>query len=235
MTLWNLKRYEVEDIMKDFVRKSMAVEEYDSTRKTYVYSVHDLQLDYLKYQLLSDSRNEVELHQRLLARYEEVCNQEYHKLPDDGYIYFYLGYHIYKSGEHHLFPKVYLDLQYIGEKIRVTGPADLLVDIKKYFDFIVSDVMGKLLVFYEYSLKRYLILYIYEAVTFINRKRNDLNLWKRFRLLLSWKGQKFMDNWMLILFKSHFRHLIYMESMNGQGNLLNRLPIDYTSNGCTNF
>lgn len=143
MTLWNLPRCEVEDIMKDFVRKSMAVEEYDSIKKTYYYSIHDLQLDYLKYQLVTDSKSEKELHQRLLERYEDVCNTQYHKLPDDGYIYFYLGYHIYKSGSHHLFPTVYLDLQFVGEKIRVTGPADLLVDIKKYLDFIVCEVCCK--------------------------------------------------------------------------------------------
>ncbi|ODN02648.1 Apoptotic protease-activating factor 1 [Orchesella cincta] len=139
MTLWNLKRYEVEDIMKDFVRKSMAVEEYDSNKKTYYYSIHDLQLDYLKYQLIADSKCEKDLHERLMNRYIEVCSSEFHKLPDDGYAFFYLGYHIYKSGFHHLFPTIYLDLQFIGEKIRVTGPADLLVDIKKYFDFIVCE------------------------------------------------------------------------------------------------
>lgn len=140
MTLWNLQRYEVEDIMKDLVRKSMAVEEYDSIKKSYYYSIHDLQLDYLKYQLLQDSKTEKDLHERLLERYVDACSNEFHKLPDDGYIYFYLGYHIYKAGSHHLFPTIYLDLQFVGEKIRVTGPADLLVDIKKYFDFIVCDV-----------------------------------------------------------------------------------------------
>lgn len=47
---------------------------------------------------------------------------------------------MYKSGNHQLFPKVYLNLLFIGQKIRITGPADLLVDIRKYHEFIVADV-----------------------------------------------------------------------------------------------
>jgi len=81
-----------------------------------------------------------ELHGKLVQRYLENCAYLFHKLPDDNYIYFYLGYHLYKSGKHHFFPEVYLNLLFIGEKIRITGPADLLVDIRKYQEFIVGDV-----------------------------------------------------------------------------------------------
>jgi hypothetical protein len=53
MTLWKMQKYEVEDIMKDFVKKSLAVEEYDYHKKCYVYSINNLLLSYLKYQLSS--------------------------------------------------------------------------------------------------------------------------------------------------------------------------------------
>lgn len=60
MTLWGKQKFEVEDIMKEFVRKSLAVEEFDPQRKCYVYFIHDLLLDYLKYQLvLEDGREQV--------------------------------------------------------------------------------------------------------------------------------------------------------------------------------
>jgi hypothetical protein len=38
------------------------------------------------------------------------------------------------------FPKLYLDLEFIGDKVKVTGPGDVLVDYKKYSKFIVGDV-----------------------------------------------------------------------------------------------
>lgn len=81
-----------------------------------------------------------ESHKRLVDQYVDVCGGEFHKLPDDGYIHFYLGYHLYKSKSYHYFQKIYFDLQFIGEKLRITGPSDLLVDIRKYLDFIVGAV-----------------------------------------------------------------------------------------------
>lgn len=44
--------------MKRFVRKTLAIEEYDSQRKCKIYSVHDLQLDYLKFQLFRSEVSE---------------------------------------------------------------------------------------------------------------------------------------------------------------------------------
>ena len=41
--------------MKNFVRKSLAVEEYDGDNQMYKYSIHDLQLDYLKGHVDSDT------------------------------------------------------------------------------------------------------------------------------------------------------------------------------------
>ena len=46
--MWDVTKWKVEDIMKNFVRKSLAVEEYDDDKNMYKYLVHDLQLDYLK-------------------------------------------------------------------------------------------------------------------------------------------------------------------------------------------
>jgi hypothetical protein len=38
------------------------------------------------------------------------------------------------------FPNLYLDLEFIGAKLKVTGPGDLLVDYKKYSSFITGKV-----------------------------------------------------------------------------------------------
>lgn len=73
-------------------------------------------------------------------RYGEKCNSEFHKLPNDGYIHFHLGYHLCKAGQTELFPKIFFDLRFIGEKLKVTGPADLLLDFRKYRNFITCEV-----------------------------------------------------------------------------------------------
>ncbi len=44
--------------MTEFCRKSLAVSEYDMTLDSYVYTIHDLQLEYLKSQLRDDEEKE---------------------------------------------------------------------------------------------------------------------------------------------------------------------------------
>ena len=58
MTYWGMDQVEVEDLMTNFMKKSLAQSEYDATLDSYVYSIHDLQLDYLKSQLKEDSEQE---------------------------------------------------------------------------------------------------------------------------------------------------------------------------------
>jgi hypothetical protein len=58
MTYWGMDMFEVEDVMTAFLRKSLAQSEFDQTLDSYVYSVHDLQLDFLKSQLKEDEERE---------------------------------------------------------------------------------------------------------------------------------------------------------------------------------
>ena len=44
--------------MTEFCRKSLATSEFDMTLENYVYTVHDLQLEYLKSQLRDDEEKE---------------------------------------------------------------------------------------------------------------------------------------------------------------------------------
>jgi hypothetical protein len=55
--LWGLERYEVEDIMKDFVRKSLASEDFKPDVKWKEYLINNLQLDYVKYQILCEEED----------------------------------------------------------------------------------------------------------------------------------------------------------------------------------
>ena len=80
------------------------------------------------------------LHGKLVKKYEDKCNSEFHKLQNDCYIHFHIGYHLYKAGRTDLFSSIYLDLNFVGEKLKITGPADLLLDFRKYRSFITRGV-----------------------------------------------------------------------------------------------
>lgn len=58
MTYWDMDQIEVEDIMTEFLKKSLAQSEFDTTLDSYVYSIHDLQLDFIKNQLRSKDGKE---------------------------------------------------------------------------------------------------------------------------------------------------------------------------------
>jgi hypothetical protein len=47
-TLWSRNKYEAEDIMCEFVKKSLAVSKWNEFLNSYVYGIHDLLLHYLR-------------------------------------------------------------------------------------------------------------------------------------------------------------------------------------------
>ncbi|XP_069696583.1 apoptotic protease-activating factor 1-like isoform X2 [Periplaneta americana] len=136
-TLWSKNKYEVEDIMSEFIKKSLAVSKWNELLNSYVYGIHDLLLHYLKNQLEKEKKKE--LHRKLLNCYKSVSGSSFSNLPNDNYIYSYIGYHLYEAELWSMFPKLYLDLEFIGSKLKVTGPGDLLVDYKKYSKYIIAD------------------------------------------------------------------------------------------------
>jgi len=57
-TLWSRNKYEVEDIMSEFLKKSLAASKWNELLNSYVYGIHDLLLYYLKLKL-SDEKKRV--------------------------------------------------------------------------------------------------------------------------------------------------------------------------------
>jgi hypothetical protein len=55
-TLWSRNKYEVEDIMSEFLKKSLAVSKWNELLNSYVYGIHDLLLYYLKHQLSAEEK-----------------------------------------------------------------------------------------------------------------------------------------------------------------------------------
>jgi hypothetical protein len=85
-----------------------------------------------------------ELHKKLLDRYKSVSGGKFSNLPNDNYIYFYIGHHLNEAQMWSEFPGLYLDLEFVGAKLKATGPGDLLVDYKKYRRFITRDVSNEM-------------------------------------------------------------------------------------------
>ena len=81
-----------------------------------------------------------DLHKKLLDSYKSVSGGKFSNLPNDNYIYFYIGHHLLEAQMLSEFPGLYLDLEFVGAKLKATGPADLLVDYKKYRTLITRDV-----------------------------------------------------------------------------------------------
>ena len=57
MTYWDMNKFEVEDVMDEFLKKSLTQSDFDVNLDSYVYHIHDLQLDYLKSQLDGESKD----------------------------------------------------------------------------------------------------------------------------------------------------------------------------------
>ena len=71
-----MDKYEVEDTMNTFLKKCLASCEADSTRDSLVYTLHDLQLDYLKNKLRDDPEREKHLHRQFVEEYfRQTCKR----------------------------------------------------------------------------------------------------------------------------------------------------------------
>ena len=141
MTYWDMNEYEVDDIMTDFLKKSLCQSEFDPILDRYVFNIHDLQLEYLK--SLFDNEHpkaEIELHTHFLDQYFKKARFQYGNIQDDSYVFYNLGYHLFKSEQYHLFPQVYLDLHFVEAMLRATSSVDLLNDYKRYGDHIIGTV-----------------------------------------------------------------------------------------------
>lgn len=140
--LWNKNVEEVNSIMRQLRNKSLIIANYDREMRNYMYEVHDLIMNYLRTCLNDDDK--IKLHDSFLNSYNYTKNNAPVEIVDDGYMAYYVGYHILNTqnynGKWSLFKKLFLDLKFLGNKVRLTGPADVILDLKKYESYIVSDV-----------------------------------------------------------------------------------------------
>lgn len=120
--------------MLDLCHKSLVAKKWNKDLKSYIYGVHDLLLCHLRTKLTQDELTQ--MHKSVIEKYREHCKNDFSKLPDDNYIYSYIGHHLEEAKLFEEFPKLYLDFSFIQAKIMHSGLTDLLLDLKKYRRYI---------------------------------------------------------------------------------------------------
>ncbi|CAH0719916.1 unnamed protein product, partial [Brenthis ino] len=156
--LWNKPTIEVDRIMKQLRTKSLVMVCYDEKKHNYTYEIHGLIMDYLRTSSNDDYLKK--LHNHLLTSYNYGVNTFPLHIEDDGYIAYYVGYHIANTKNLNnmlgLFKKLFLNLKFLGNKVRLTGPSYVISDLQKYESYIVDDDLDRTLL---YSIKKYLSTY----------------------------------------------------------------------------
>ncbi|XP_019885106.1 apoptotic protease-activating factor 1 isoform X2 [Camponotus floridanus] len=133
--LWDEDIYQVDELMLDLCHKSLAAKKWNEDLKSYIYGIHDLLLCHLRTKLTQEELRQ--MHISAIEKYRKHCDYDFSKLPDDNYIYSYIGHHLEEAELFNEFPKLYLDFGFIQAKIIHSGLTDLLLDLKKYRGHII--------------------------------------------------------------------------------------------------
>uniref|UniRef100_A0A665WGB5 Apoptotic protease-activating factor 1 n=1 Tax=Echeneis naucrates TaxID=173247 RepID=A0A665WGB5_ECHNA len=127
--LWDLEPEEVEDILQEFVNKSLLF--VDSHNKPYLYYLHDLQLDFL----VEQNRDQLEQHYR-------------NGPPTSGdeeslYWIRFLTYHMAKANLTQELYSLMFSLNWVSIKARIMGPAHLINDYMEYGPILDKEVRSQ--------------------------------------------------------------------------------------------
>uniref|UniRef100_A0A8C3YKK1 Apoptotic protease-activating factor 1 n=1 Tax=Catagonus wagneri TaxID=51154 RepID=A0A8C3YKK1_9CETA len=127
--LWDMETEEVEDILQEFVNKSLLF--CDRNGKSFLYYLHDLQVDFLT----EKNRNQLQdLHKKMITQF-----QRHHRLytlaPDQEdcmYWYNFLAYHMASANMHKELCALMFSLDWIKAKTELVGPAHLIHEFVEY-------------------------------------------------------------------------------------------------------
>uniref|UniRef100_A0A3Q1HTN8 Apoptotic protease-activating factor 1 n=1 Tax=Acanthochromis polyacanthus TaxID=80966 RepID=A0A3Q1HTN8_9TELE len=127
--LWDLEPEEVEDILQEFVDKSLLF--VDSHHKPYLYYLHDLQLDFL----VEQNRTQLEsLHSKVVRQYQQHYRDGPPTSGDEECLYWirFLTYHMAKAGLSQDLYSLMFSLDWVSTKSQIMGPAHLINDYVEY-------------------------------------------------------------------------------------------------------
>uniref|UniRef100_A0A8D2BK07 Apoptotic protease-activating factor 1 n=1 Tax=Sus scrofa TaxID=9823 RepID=A0A8D2BK07_PIG len=127
--LWDMETEEVEDILQEFVNKSLLF--CDRNGKSFLYYLHDLQVDFLTEKNRSQLQD---LHKKMITQF-----QRHHRLhtlsPDQEdcmYWYNFLAYHMANANMHKELCALMFSLDWIKAKTELVGPAHLIHEFVEY-------------------------------------------------------------------------------------------------------
>ncbi|XP_010829879.1 PREDICTED: apoptotic protease-activating factor 1 isoform X2 [Bison bison bison] len=127
--LWDLETEEVEDILQEFVNKSLLF--CDRNGKSFLYYLHDLQVDFLAEKNCSQLQD---LHKKMVTQFQRH-HQLYSLSPDQEdcmYWYSFLAYHMASANMHKELCALMFSLDWIKAKTELVGPAHLIHEFVEY-------------------------------------------------------------------------------------------------------
>ncbi|CAG5927490.1 unnamed protein product [Menidia menidia] len=127
--LWDLEPEEVEDILQEFVNKSLLF--VDSHNKPYLYYLHDLQLDFL----VEQNRNQLEsLHMKVVRQYQHYYRDQHPTSGNGECLYWirFLAHHMAKANLSKELYSLMFSLHWVSTKAKIMGPAHLINDYVEY-------------------------------------------------------------------------------------------------------
>ncbi|XP_026724062.1 apoptotic protease-activating factor 1 isoform X3 [Athene cunicularia] len=135
--LWDMETEEVEDILQEFVNKSLLF--CDRNGKSFHYYLHDLQLDFLT----EKNRNQLqELHKNIVNQYKKYykLNMPVPSQEDCMYWYNFLAYHMAGANMQKELHDLMFSLDWIKAKTELVGPAHLIHEYVEYSSILDQKV-----------------------------------------------------------------------------------------------
>ncbi|KAF4791544.1 apoptotic protease-activating factor 1 isoform X1 [Turdus rufiventris] len=135
--LWDMETEEVEDILQEFVNKSLLF--CDRNGKSFHYYLHDLQLDFLT----EKNRNQLqELHKNIVNQYKKYYKLNTPVLSQEDCMYWYnfLAYHMAGAKMQQELRDLMFSLDWIKAKTELVGPAHLIHEYVEYSSILDQKV-----------------------------------------------------------------------------------------------
>ncbi|XP_040200273.1 apoptotic protease-activating factor 1 [Rana temporaria] len=131
--LWDMESEDVEDMLQEFVNKSLLY--CDRNGKSFLYYLHDLQLDFLT----ERNRDQLPaLHAKLVNQYKKYYSRGLPTMEqeDCAYWYHYLAYHMAQANMPKDLCSLLFSLDWLKSKMGLYGPAHLIHEFVRYRDIL---------------------------------------------------------------------------------------------------
>nr|XP_060633244.1 apoptotic protease-activating factor 1 [Anolis sagrei ordinatus]XP_060633245.1 apoptotic protease-activating factor 1 [Anolis sagrei ordinatus]XP_060633246.1 apoptotic protease-activating factor 1 [Anolis sagrei ordinatus] len=131
--LWDMETEEAEDILQEFVNKSLLF--CDRNGKSFHYYLHDLQLDFLT----EKNRGQLQaLHKKVVHQYKNHYAQYMPNSTQEDWMYWYnfLAYHMSSANMHDELCALMFSLDWIKTKTELVGPAHLIHEYVEYSEIL---------------------------------------------------------------------------------------------------